>query len=95
MDTAKRPVARWGAHQSGHIKWERGRTDATIGNLQLVGFEVGGLVVGTRNREGRCPADDGGEILQCSFTISSLASLYPTRNGNQAYLNAFTPSRWR
>ena len=26
-----------------HRERERGRTDATIGNLQLVGFEVGGL----------------------------------------------------
>ena len=42
MDTAKRP----GVDQSVfvcHRERERGRTDATIGNLQLVGFEVGGL----------------------------------------------------
>ena len=45
-------------------KRERGRTDATIGDLQLVGSDAGRLVVGTGNRESRCWADDGGEILE-------------------------------
>ena len=54
MDTAKRPVA-MGCRSVGVcaiVKRERERTDATIGDLQLVGFEVGGFVgvVGTGNR---------------------------------------------
>ena len=43
MYTAKRPGVDQLVCNRKKVRW---RTDATIGNLQLVGFEVGGFVVG-------------------------------------------------